>query len=214
MNDKNKLLPYFLPIISLVILAADLLTKKAVWSGIEYARPVNVLGNFFRLTFVYNEGITFGMFNKVNKEFMPFVLMILALGALALSSISHQDDNYYLEGLPALGRIAVRLLRAAGWQYHRRMFLFVTPRAKNRSSNFSTSDGDRRWYTFNARSFVVTEASCLRYCFYSSRSQKTKSSKRKTVSVGSINPAIGACNRNYRSFYSHFRFCFSRLSIS
>ncbi len=69
-NISEKTLNKILLGITLAILAVDLISKYMIvrrFNDVPYpgSAPVPVLGDFFRLTYVRNHGITFGMFNDL-----------------------------------------------------------------------------------------------------------------------------------------------------
>lgn len=62
-----------------LVIALDQITKHIVLGALTLGDPVNVLGSFFRLTFIYNRGAAFGMHLG-----SPAVHTIVALIALAV----------------------------------------------------------------------------------------------------------------------------------
>jgi signal peptidase II len=69
--------------IALAILAADQITKSAVWQalGPDEGSSLPVLGDWLRLTLVHNTGVAFGLFQGFPQIF-TFTSILISLGAV------------------------------------------------------------------------------------------------------------------------------------
>ncbi len=159
MNKKLKLSLYF--IIPFVILAGDLISKYFIS---RTPRPMmkEVLGNFLRFSFVYNEGVVFGIFNQSSINFMPYILAGLNLIALAVViALFFKMDKYVKDGTPVkLSRLASMFIAGGALGNNiDRLFFFNDPSIPGHKAVVDFIDvgiKDIRWYTFNiADSFVV-----------------------------------------------------------
>jgi signal peptidase II len=66
-------------IIVFVVLALDQVSKAIMRSVLTLYVPVEVIGDFFRLTLVYNRGISFGIFNSSGVTFIHYLLPFLVV---------------------------------------------------------------------------------------------------------------------------------------
>ncbi len=158
-------------LIPLGILAGDLISKYFI---VMEPRPYKkeIIGNFFRFTFVYNEGITFGLFNSASNNVMPYILSILSLIALGVVVyLFLKIDSFVKEG-PAQnwGRVALMfVLGGALGNIIDRLFFFNDPTIPGHKAVVDFLDvgiKDVRWYTFNvADSFVVVGSIILGVLF-------------------------------------------------
>ncbi len=75
---KNKILIFTFG----TVIILDKLTKH--WIKLAYipGESHNVIGNFFKITFIENEGIAFGIFSDWNHPLKPVSLLILSIVAL------------------------------------------------------------------------------------------------------------------------------------
>ncbi|HSR53577.1 MAG TPA: signal peptidase II [Acidobacteriota bacterium] len=71
------------PLCGLLIFLADWLTKRWAQSALP-GRPVEVLEGYFRLRYVENEGIAFGLMHDLNVGWKPYLLGLAAVAALLL----------------------------------------------------------------------------------------------------------------------------------
>ncbi|MSO56720.1 MAG: signal peptidase II [Acidobacteria bacterium] len=69
--------------IAVVIITLDQATKAIVRSRLPLHESVPVIPGFFDFTHVRNTGAAFGMLNSVDFEYKPFVMVAVALVALA-----------------------------------------------------------------------------------------------------------------------------------
>ncbi len=143
---------------TLSIFAIDLISKYMIvqrFGGQPYpaSAPVSVIGDFFRLTYVRNYGITFGMFNDLPRTqslMMLTVTSLLAMGVLIYLFINAK--NIIQEKAVALGQIAMAMI-----------FGGAMGNIADRIINGYVIDfldvgwGRYRWYTFNiADIFIVS----------------------------------------------------------
>ncbi len=143
--------------ISLSIFALDMYTKWLILQQFDYqpyymtGESISVWGNFFKLTYVQNYGITFGMFNDFSNIFIVLLITSsLALGVLVYFYINIQKI-LKPQGIPA-GKIALAMIfgGALGNIIDRMMRGFVVD-----FLDFGTAT--YRWYTFNvADVFIVS----------------------------------------------------------
>lgn len=110
----SKYLKYVIP--SLIVIA-DLLTKYLVKFNFKMGVSHNVLGNFFRLTYIENPGIAFGMFAGISHESLiknlVFLVVTLIAVAFIIYLIKKSEDKmvltaYYFILGGALGNILER----------------------------------------------------------------------------------------------------------
>lgn len=71
---------FFITIISIVIL--DKITKWLVKNSFYLGQSREVIGNFFRLTYIENTGIAFGILSDWEHPFKTAILLLLSLLAL------------------------------------------------------------------------------------------------------------------------------------
>ena len=76
-------MPLIAIIIGVVIAALDQLFKFLVTAHLKPVGTVNVLGDVFKLTYVENRGVAFGMFQG-----MQWIFVVLTVALLALLIIS------------------------------------------------------------------------------------------------------------------------------
>ncbi len=157
MSDKKFIV--VLVAISLSIFALDMYSKWAILQMFEYmpyfktGESVSVWGNFFKLTYVQNYGITFGMLNNLDKNYMLAVLTVTSSLALGVLVYFYTNIQKILkpQGIPA-GKIALAMIfgGALGNIIDRIMRGFVVD-----FLDFGTAT--YRWYTFNvADVFIVS----------------------------------------------------------
>ena len=63
---KNKLI--LLGIVSVVVVLIDQVTKNWILSAFEYGESVDVINDFFNITYVRNYGAAFGMLAKLEPK--------------------------------------------------------------------------------------------------------------------------------------------------
>jgi signal peptidase II len=75
---KNK---YY--ILTLVVLAADHLTKWLVSSSLDLSRrAIEVVPGYLRITYVMNSGVAFGFFQDIQSVWKPYILAGMAMLAV------------------------------------------------------------------------------------------------------------------------------------
>ncbi len=67
-------------IMTVVIL--DKLTKLLIKHLFIHGESINIIGNFFKLTFIENEGIAFGLFSEWSHPLKAIILLVLSVIAL------------------------------------------------------------------------------------------------------------------------------------
>lgn len=65
-----------------LIVGLDLLTKYVVQRTLPLYEPVPVLGDFFRLTYIYNRGAAFGLHVGEYSRFIFLILAVAVVGVL------------------------------------------------------------------------------------------------------------------------------------
>jgi len=111
---KNKILTFAF----IVVILLDKLTKH--WIKIAYlpGESHNVIGNFFKITFIENEGIAFGLFSDWNHPLKALFLLVLSIIALVfILHVYHRSRKTFLVQLSfglilggAFGNIYDRLI--------------------------------------------------------------------------------------------------------
>lgn len=72
---------WLFPLAAAVILVGDLLTKAAVEATLDHGRIVPVLGEWFQLRLVYNQGAAFGLYMG---PFSRWIFLAIGLAAMVL----------------------------------------------------------------------------------------------------------------------------------
>lgn len=80
----TKFKKYYWILISVLIVALDQITKVLIRRMFEPYREVNVIKNFFSLTYVKNEGIAFGAFSKFGFA-SKIIIIVLTLTLIVLT---------------------------------------------------------------------------------------------------------------------------------
>ena len=71
-------------ITSVIVIGVDHLTKWIIRSTMHLNQTINVIGDFFTISFIYNTGIAFGIFNKTHSTAKTPILIIVSIIALAI----------------------------------------------------------------------------------------------------------------------------------
>ncbi len=103
---------------SITIVVLDKLTKLLIKYLYEPGHSFNVIGNFFKITYIENRGIAFGLGSNWNHPLKSLVLLLLSLAALAIIfNIYYQIKKTFINKLSfglifggALGNIYDRLI--------------------------------------------------------------------------------------------------------
>ncbi len=154
-----KLISKFIiyPLIAIAVACLDLFTKYLIKGNFDTpGQSIEIAGNYLRFTLVYNKGITFGLFNGINGNILPFILIILAVLSLSIIIYLYFNISNTLQGrVPKIfGRISLMFIigGASGNIIDRIINKVIV-------DFIDIGIGNRRWYTFNiADSFVVTGA--------------------------------------------------------
>ncbi|MEO0143679.1 MAG: signal peptidase II [candidate division WOR-3 bacterium] len=120
-------------VIPSIIVFLDQLTKFLVEKNLPYHQPISVFGEFFRLTFVYNPGVAFGLNFGEKFPYTPIAiaitLFVLYLAIKEKSFLSFFAYCLIIGG--ALGNIIDRIFRGMvvdfldiGINEHLRWFVF------------------------------------------------------------------------------------------
>ncbi len=108
---KNKVIYLFT--IPVIILILDQFTKFLVEKNLPYHEPVNVIGDFLRLTFVYNPGIAFGI--SFGQSFpYTIVAILITLFVIYLAIVEKNSLSFFAYCMiigGALGNIFDRVFR-------------------------------------------------------------------------------------------------------
>ena len=86
--------------VCLFTLAIDQLSKVIVTSFLSLKESVSVIGNFFKITYVYNEGAAWGMLN--GKTFLLIIVSFGALFYLSKEIIKYKENKMNIWGLGLL----------------------------------------------------------------------------------------------------------------
>lgn len=127
------------------VVAVDLATKLAIQSTFHLYQQVNVIGEYLRLTFIYNPGAAFGIHLGEHSRLIFLVLSAVALVALAgMYWVTPPADRARLGAIAlvcggAIGNLVDRVRSARGVVD----FLDV-------------GVGDLRWPVFNIADIAVT----------------------------------------------------------
>jgi signal peptidase II len=127
------------------VVIADFVTKLIAESFLARRLPLQVLGDFFQLRLVYNEGAAFGLHLGENSRWIFFGLAILALVVLgSLVKSTRPGDRFRLLALAlvcggAVGNLIDRVRSAQGVV-----------------DFFDIGIGAWRWPTFNVADSAIT----------------------------------------------------------
>ncbi len=72
---KSKLI--LLAITSVVVVAIDQITKNYILSAFEYGQSVDVIKDFFNITYVRNYGAAFGMLSKIEPQIRDWFFLLM-----------------------------------------------------------------------------------------------------------------------------------------
>jgi len=135
---------FFFGVLAAVIVS-DLLTKELIQASMSLYQQVNLVGDYLRLTFIYNPGAAFGVHLGPHTRAIFLVLSIAALIALgALYRATPEGDRVRLASIAlvcggAIGNLVDRLRSARG------VVDFI-----------DIGLGDLRWPVFNIADIGVT----------------------------------------------------------
>lgn len=132
------------------IVAVDLVTKLIAQSLLELHEPVPVIGDFFRLTYIYNPGAAFGLHLGPYSRFIFLGLALIAVVVLFFMYRStHPTDRLRLVAIAAvtggaIGNLIDRIRSPLGVV-----------------DFFDVGLGDLRWPVFNIADIAVTTGAVL-----------------------------------------------------
>jgi signal peptidase II len=144
MGDLQGKLRIYLPVVGTVLLV-DLITKLIVQQVLPPYRPIPVLGEFFRLTYIYNPGAAFGLHVGGASRFIFLGLALIAVVVLFFMVRSTpREDRMRLWAISlvtggAIGNVIDRIR---------------SPRGVVDFLDFGI--GDLRWPVFNVADIAVT----------------------------------------------------------
>ena len=72
---KSKII--LLAIMSLVIVALDQITKNMIVQDFKYGESIEIIANFFNITYVKNFGAAFGMLSKVEPNLRHYFFLLM-----------------------------------------------------------------------------------------------------------------------------------------
>jgi signal peptidase II len=81
--DMKKKLTY-LALISLVIIILDQVTKNYILKAFQYGESVDVIKNYFNITYVRNYGAAFGMLSQVQSNIRDTFFLLMPPFAMAI----------------------------------------------------------------------------------------------------------------------------------
>jgi signal peptidase II len=164
---KAKLPPFLL---TLGVIAADQLSKLIVVRTLPPARPVQVIGDFLRLTYVTNPVIAFSIGRNLpaaGRQILALVLPLIVIGILVYYQLFSPEIGRRQRWLLAaiigggLGNYLDRLFRSQG------VVDFIDVR-------FYGLLGFERWPTFNLADSCVVVAGILLIISYFRATRKEK----------------------------------------
>ncbi len=107
-------------IISIAVIAIDRISKWIIKSNMELNQSIKVIGNFFKISYILNSGIAFGMLDLNPSPFKTPIILItsfIALGIILYIFLS-LPKNIKIAGLSmgfifggAIGNIIDRIMR-------------------------------------------------------------------------------------------------------
>ena len=117
MSMKRKFL-----LVALAVFVLDHLTKQLVSASPSLHRGVDIIPGFFRLSYVLNSGVAFGIFQESQSAWKPYLLAglaVLAVVVIMIYSSRMPSDRTLLQAALAvtmggiLGNFIDRLLRGS-----------------------------------------------------------------------------------------------------
>ncbi len=84
-------MPYIALAIGLVLAGIDQIIKLVIVNNVQLNENINVLGDIFRITYVRNDGVAFGMFSGMQWLFI--VITVLMLGAIIFYMFKKRPDS-------------------------------------------------------------------------------------------------------------------------
>jgi signal peptidase II len=140
-GEKSRL---FLGIIGPVVIV-DFVSKMLVQQNMRLYQQIDVIGDYFRFTYIHNPGAAFGIHLGEHSRIIFLVLSVVALGALAAMYWSTPDRDRV-----RLSAIALICAGAVG-------NLIDRVRSEQGVVDFlDMGIGDLRWPVFNVADIAVT----------------------------------------------------------
>ena len=87
----GSLMPYIAIAIGLALAGIDQLFKILIVNNLQLNENVNVLGDVFKITYVRNDGVAFGMFSGMQWLFI--VITVLMMGAIIFYMFKKRPDS-------------------------------------------------------------------------------------------------------------------------
>ncbi len=84
-------MPYIALAIGLVLAGIDQIIKLIIVNNVQLNENIKVLGDIFRITYVRNDGVAFGMFSGMQWLFI--VITVLMLGAIIFYMFKKRPDS-------------------------------------------------------------------------------------------------------------------------
>lgn len=145
---RGKLTLYLGVVLTVVV--ADLVTKLVVQQVLPPYRPVPVLGDFFRLTYIYNPGAAFGLHLGDRSRFIFLALALVAIVVLFFMYRSTPVSD-------RMRRLALALV--TGGALGNVVDRIRSPRGVVDFLDFGL--GELRWPVFNVADMAVTTGAIL-----------------------------------------------------
>ncbi len=194
--------------VSLFIVLADQISKLAVkgfsipflkikYKGMFEGERINVIGNFFRITFIENPGMAFGIDPGINWKFWVSIFSLLAsIGLIIYIYVSRNQSTIFKVSLAfilggAVGNLIDRVFYGVFYNY--------APLFYGKVVDFFDVDffditifgkSYDRWPVFNIADSAVTIGVILLLIFYkkvSSEEEKEAAAELQTISSNQIN---------------------------
>ncbi len=80
---KNRRIKIFI-IVSVSVIIVDHITKWIIKSTMDLHQTINVIGDFFTISYILNSGIAFGLFDSNKSPVKTPLLIIISIVALAI----------------------------------------------------------------------------------------------------------------------------------
>lgn len=161
---KKNLSVILTPFIAPVVAILDLLSKKAIFTHYPFGQPVNIWGNFLRFTFIYNEGVVFGILNAKQSGLKPYLLTAMAAVVLGIVIFMFVKIEKYLKaGAPVVWARAALMLVAGGAVGNNidRLFLFNGNGKLTVLDFIDNGIGNVRWFVYNLADAAIVVGSIL-----------------------------------------------------
>lgn len=91
---KGDIMPFVALAIAALVIAVDQIIKYFIVTNLKPVGTVNVLGEVFRLTYVENKGVAFGMFNNMRWIFVALTSVMLA-AIIIYMFMKRRSDRFF-----------------------------------------------------------------------------------------------------------------------